>query len=87
MLEATINRKRFKTVISAIFIIASFLIAEVCKYLCVDNPSVSRVCQVCEDASFDHIKIEGSRLMASLVKNSSDLGINNCMIDSCGIHY
>ena len=47
---------------------------DICTYLTVDNSVVVRVVTVCDMFNFPHIKIEGSRLLASLIKNHHDKG-------------
>ena len=44
---------------------------EVCHHVTIVKPVVKRVCSACESAIVDHIKWEGSRLIASLVKSGS----------------
>lgn len=48
--------------------------AETCQYLVVSEPVVERVVAIFGESSLSHIKIEASRLTASLVKNGASNG-------------
>ena len=48
---------------------------EVCQQLVVSQPgTVALVCERCSSAEPSHVRIEGSRLMAALIKHSKSEG-------------
>lgn len=60
---------------NARFIVSRFfLFLDVCKYLIDANPVFTRVHAISEMFSIPHIKIEASRLCATLIKSSQSSG-------------
>ncbi len=49
-------------------------IAATCSYIVSREGSVKRVCEVCSAIGPEHIRLEGSRLLAAIIKNCQNKG-------------
>ena len=56
------------------FFLFCYFFPEICRHIVQTESVVEKICQFCDNTGLPQIKTEGSRLLASLVKNSNSQG-------------